>query len=105
MLCPFFGIGQGAFKKYYSKRKVIYSEKTGYMGVLCNNYFKWSNGTYKLAAYAVRTYSGDYNTAPDTIEYYINSKKVSKERYQSYTKNLTKGDKGKSFSKIKWKKY
>mgnify|MGYP007081382541 CR=1 FL=1 len=75
MLCPFFGIGQGPFKKYYSKRKVIYSEKTGYMGVLCDNYFKWSNGTYKLAAYAVRTYSGDYNAAPDTIEYYINSKK------------------------------
>lgn len=98
-------IGQGPFKKYYSKKKVIYSEKTGHMGGLYDTYFKWSNGTYKVVAFVLRTYSGDYNATPDTVEYYINNKKTSKEKYQSYTKKLIKGDKGKSFSKIKWKKY
>lgn len=98
-------IGQGPFKKYYPKKRVIYSEKTGHMGILRDNYFKWSNGTYKLVASAVKTYSGDYDAVPDTIEYYINNKKTTMKRYQSYTKKLIKGDKGKNFSKIRWKKY
>lgn len=98
-------IGQGPFKRYYPKRKVIYSKKTGHMGTLMDHYFKWSNGTYKIVAYAVRTYSGDYDAAPDTIGYYINNKKTTKRKYQSYTRRLIRGDKGKSFSKIRWKQY
>ena len=73
------------------------------MGVLTDNYFKWNNGTYKIVAYVVRTYSGDYDKAPDTVEYFINNKKTTKKRYQSYTKNLIKGDKGRTFSSIKWR--
>lgn len=98
-------IGQGPFKKYYTGKKVIFSKKTGHMGVLVDNYFKWSKGEYKVVAFAVRTYSGDYNVAPDKVEYYINNRKTSKKRYQSYTKKLIKGDKGKYFSKIKWKRF
>ncbi len=96
-------IGQGPFKKYYPQKKVIYSKKTGHMGVLVDHYFKWSNGTYKIVASVQRTYSGDYDKAPDTVEYFINNKKTTKKRYQSYTKKLIKGDKGRTFSSIKWK--
>lgn len=96
-------IGQGPFRRYYPKKKIIFSQKTGHMGILIDNYFKWNNGTYKVVAYAVRTYSGDYGKAPDTVEYFINNKKTTKKRYQSYTKKLIKGDKGRTFSNIKWK--
>lgn len=98
-------IGQGPFKKYYPQKKVIYSKKTGHMGVLVDDYFKWSNGAYKVVASVQRTYSGDYDAAPDTVEYFINNKKTTKKSYQSYTKKLIKGAKGKDFSKIRFEKY
>lgn len=98
-------IGQGPFKRYYPKKKIVFSQKTGHMGVLTDNYFKWSNGTYKIVASVVRIYSGDYGQAPDTVTYLINNKKTTKKKYQSYTKKLLKGDKGKAFSNIKWKQY
>lgn len=99
-------VGQGTFTKYYKKNKVIFINDSGHMGCLGDYYYKWKNGTYKLAAYKSSYYaSGDYNAEPDEVHYYVNNSEVSSAEYKAYTKKLVKGAKAYKFSKIKWKKY
>lgn len=98
-------VGQGSFTRYYRKNKVLYSENAGHMGVLTDRYYKWGSGVYQLAAFAVKTYSGSYDKAPDSIKYYVKNKEVAQKRYQSYTGKLVEGSKGKKFSNMKWKNF
>ena len=99
-------VGQGNFTKYYPKHKVIYIKNSGHMGVLCDYYYKYVKGTYKMAARAQKDYGNrSYDEKPVKITYTVNDKKVTKAEYSAYVKKLIKGEKGKSFSKLKWKRY
>mgnify|MGYP004560085197 CR=1 FL=1 len=97
---------QGTFTTYYPKHKVIFIKKSGHMGYLADHYFKQSKKTYNLVAdvgYEYKTF--DYSKKPSYTTYAVNNKVVSKKTYTSYTKSLVKGEKGKSFKSLKWKKY
>ena len=99
-------VGQGNYTKYYPKHKVIYIKNSGHMGVLCDYYYKYVKGTYKMAARAQKDYGNrSYDEKPVKITYTVNDKKVTKAEYSAYVKKLIKGEKGKSFSKLKWKRY
>ena len=99
-------VGQGNITKYYPKHKVIYIKNSGHMGVLCDYYYKYVKGTYKMAARAQKDYGNrSYDEKPVKITYTVNDKKVTKAEYSAYVKKLIKGEKGKSFSKLKWKRY
>ncbi|MEE0421397.1 MAG: hypothetical protein UDG86_15295 [Lachnospiraceae bacterium] len=100
------GVGHGTFTKYYPKKKVISVKNSGHMGVLRDCYYKWKNGTYKLAALALKDYgTRSYSEKPVSTIYYINDKETTKLRYNTYIKRLIKKDSGKKFSGIKWKYY
>ena len=47
----------------------------------------------------------DYSKKPTKTTYAVKSKAVSKKQYTAYTKKVVKGEKGKSFKSLKWKKY
>ena len=100
-------VGQGYFTKYYPKHKVIYIKNSGHMGYLSDYYYKQtSNGTYKLVAQVGKYYGNrSYDSKPIRTTYYINDKKTTKAKYSKYVKKLVKGEKGKSFSSLKWKRY
>ena len=100
------GVGQGSFTKYYPKKKVIYVNKSGHMGVLCDYYWKSVKGVYRITAYAKYDYGRrSYSQKPEKTTYYVNNKVVSKKNYNAYIKRITKGEKGKTFKSLKWKKY
>ena len=91
---------------YYSNHKVIYIMYSGHRGVLCDYYYKYVKGTYKMAARAQKDYGNrSYDEKPVKVTYTVNDKKVTKAEYSAYVKKLIKGEKGKSFSKLKWKRY
>ena len=97
-------VGQGNFTKYYPKHKVIPNKdiKEDYN----SNYYKYVKGTYKMAARAQKDYGNrSYDEKPVKVTYTVNDKKVTKAEYSAYVKKLIKGEKGKSFSKLKWKRY
>lgn len=99
-------VGQGSFTKYYPKHKVIYINKSGHMGVLCDYYLKFGSGKYKIVAYAKYDYGRrSYTQKPERTTYYVNNKVVNKKRYTDYTKKLVQSEKSKSFQSLKWKKY
>ena len=99
-------VGQGSFTKYYPKQKVIYVNKSGHMGSLCDYYLKYTNGKYKVVARAGYYYGNrSYSEKPITTGYHVNNKAVSKKSYTAYIKKITKGEKGKTFKSLKWKKY
>lgn len=100
------GVGQGSFTKYYPKKKVIYINKSGHMGVLCDFYLKPVKGVYKAVAYAKYDYgSRSYSQKPEKTTYYVNDKVVSKKSYTAYVKKIIKGENGKTFKSLKWKTY
>ena len=99
-------VGQGNFTKYYPKHKVIYIKNSGHMGVLCDYYYKYVKGTYKMAARAQKDYGNrSYDEKPVKITYYVHDQKATKAKYSAYIKKLIKNETGKSFSKLKWKRY
>ena len=100
-------VGQGTFTKYYPKHKVIYIKNSGHMGYLCDYYYKQSKtGVYKLVAQVGKDYgSRSYDSKPIKTTYYIGNKKTSKAKYSQYIKKMLKGEKGKNFSSLKWKRY
>ena len=55
-------VGQGSFTKYYPKHKVLYVKNSGHMGVLCDYYYKYVNGTYKLVACAEKDLKTTYGS-------------------------------------------
>ena len=104
---PVAAVGQGTFTKYYPKHKVIYIKNSGHMGYLCDYYYKQSKtGVYKLVAQVGKDYgSRSYDSKPIKTTYYIGNKKTSKAKYSQYIKKMLKGEKGKNFSSLKWKRY
>lgn len=99
-------VGQGSFTKYYPKHKVLYVKNSGHMGVLCDYYYKYVNGTYKLVACAEKDYGNrSYDEKPEQIIYTVKGQEVTKAEYSAYTKKIIKNESGKSFSKLKWKRY
>lgn len=100
------GVGQGSFTKYYPKKKVIYINKSGHMGVLCDFYLKSVKGVYKIVAYTKYDYGyRSYSQKPEKTTYYVDDKVVSKKSYTAYIKKITKGENGKTFKSLKWKMY
>lgn len=99
-------VGQGEFTKYYKKNKVLFYYG-GHGDWEWDEYYKFQNNKYKRVAY--KEVAFDYNMETEeeiyTTSYYVKGKKVDKRVYTSYIKKLTKGDKAKSFRKIKRKKY
>lgn len=77
------------------------------MGYLCDYYYKQSKtGVYKLVAQVGKDYgSRSYDSKPIKTTYYIGNKKTSKAKYSQYIKKMLKGEKGKNFSSLKWKRY
>ena len=56
-----------------------------------------------MAARAQKDYGNrSYDEKPVKVTYTVNDKKVTKAEYSAYVKKLIKGEKGKSFSKLKW---
>ncbi|MBS6711278.1 hypothetical protein DW022_01535 [Ruminococcus sp. AF37-6AT] len=99
-------VGQGYFTKYYPDRKIISIKNSGHMGVLCDYYLKYVNGRYKTVAYAEKDYGKrSYDENPVKITYYVHGQKATKAEYSAYIKKLIKNKTGKSFSKLKWKRY
>lgn len=99
-------VGQGTFTKYYPKHKVIYIKNSGHMGYLCDYYKQSKTGVYKLVAQVGKDYgSRSYDYKPIKTTYYIGNKKTSKAKYSQYIKKMLKGEKGKNFSSLKWKRY
>lgn len=97
---------QGTFTTYYPKHKAIFIKKSGHMGYLSDFYLKFNGKSYKwvaTASYEYKTY--DYSKRPSKTTYAVKSKAVSKKQYIAYTKKVVKGEKGKSFKSLKWKKY
>lgn len=100
------GVGQGSFTKYYPKHKVIYINKSGHMGTLCDYYLKYTRGSYERVANVQYDYGPrEYTEKPLCTTYFIKNKKVSRKQYVTYVRRLVKGEKGKSFKTLKWKKY
>lgn len=99
-------VGQGEFMKYWRKNKVLYYYG-GHGDSEYDEYYKLQNNKYRRIAYKAVVF--DYNMETDeeiyTTSYYVKGKKVDKRTYTSYIKKLTKGEKAKSFRKIKRKKY
>ena len=61
------------------------------MGVLCDYYYKYVKGTYKMAARAQKDYGNrSYDEKPVKITYTVNDKKVTKAEYSAYVKKLIK---------------
>ena len=99
-------VGQGDFTKYYPNRKIISIKNSGHMGVLNDYYLKYVNGRYKIVAHAVKDYGNrSYDEKPVKITYYVRDQKATKAEYSAYIKKLIKNETGKSFSKLKWKRY
>lgn len=46
-----------------------------------------------------------YDEKPEQIIYTVKSQEVTKAEYSAYTKKIIKNESGKSFSKLKWKRY
>ena len=46
-----------------------------------------------------------YDENPVKITYYVHGQKATKAEYSAYIKKLIKNKTGKSFSKVKWKRY
>lgn len=99
-------VGQGEFMKYYKKNKVLYYYG-GHGGSEYDEYYKLQNNKYKCVAHKDVEFDWNMETEEEiyTTSYYVKGKKVDKKVYTSYIKKLTKGDKAKSFRKIKRKKY
>ena len=62
-------------------------------------------GYLTQAIYDYQNGNVSYDEKPVKITYTVNDKKVTKAEYSAYVKKLIKGEKGKSFSKLKWKRY
>ena len=97
-------VGQGEFEKYYLKNKILYSN-WGHMDYFYTEYYKFQGSKLVKKAYQKETISLKKGNPVVTHKYYVNGKRVSKSKYKAYVKKLTKGDKAKSFSKLKWKNY
>lgn len=87
-----------AFLTYFSKTKALksYYDQSGMKDFY---YLKWKGGKYKSVARSSKDkYAG-------TTYYYVGKKQVPKHTFDSYVKkNITKGKKGYSLSKLKWNK-
>lgn len=97
-------VAQGEFEKYYKKKKVLcYSG--GHMDNYYEEYYKFKGSKLIKKAYMKESVEliGDEPVA--SVRYHVNGKKTTKQKYKSYVKNLTKGDKAKRFSKLNWKTY
>lgn len=46
-----------------------------------------------------------YDEKPEQIIYTVKGQEVTKAEYFAYTKKIIKNESGKSFSKLKWKRY
>lgn len=88
--------------KYYKKKGVLLCE--GDYGGLSGQIYYKLKGT-KLVTKARREGTYDMETDKTAYAYYVNERKVSKQKYNSYVKQLTKGAKAKSLINIKWKTY
>lgn len=91
---------QGNFTAYYPKHKIILIENAGHMRYFGTYYLKYAKKGYKTAAREM-SYTGE----PESITYYVNEKEVTEERYNAVTNSLVKGEKGKSFKRLKWRRY
>ena len=75
-------------------------------GYLTQAIYDYQNGNVRRVARAQKDYGNrSYDEKPVKITYTVNDKKVTKAEYSAYVKKLIKGEKGKSFSKLKWKRY
>lgn len=99
-------VGQGEFTQYYKKNRVLHYYGS-HMSNSHDEYYKFQNNKYKCVAHKDVEFDWNMETEEEiyTTSYYVKGKKVDKKVYTSYIKKLTKGDKAKSFRKIKRKKY
>lgn len=92
--------------KYYKKgQSFSYYYEYPYDPDSMTYYYKFNGKKFVKKAYMKETIKIKGGEPESMFKYFVEGKKVKKSKYQSYVKKLTKGDKGKSFSKLKWKKY
>ena len=94
------------YELHHRTRIAIKPGITGMWQVSGDYYYKYVNGTYKLVARAEKDYGNrSYDEKPEQIIYTVKGQEVTKAEYSAYTKKIIKNESGKSFSKLKWKRY
>lgn len=97
-------VGQGEFEKYYKKKKVL-CYGGGHMDHYYQEYYKFEGSKLIKKAYLEESVELIGDEPVSEVRYYVNGKRTTKQKYKSYVKKLTKGDKAKRFSKLNWKTY
>lgn len=101
------GVSMGYFEKYYKKNKILYGSRTNMRDYnsTYHEYFKLKGGKLVRKAHMLETSIYKSGKTESKYKYYVDGKKTTKKKYNSYVKKLLKGDKARYFSKMKWKKY